>query len=213
MPRPVERHRNMVNKPKSKGTFAETTVVNYLRDNGFPYAERRTLKGARDRGDVAGCPGLCFEVKYAGVNLKISAWLGETDVESLNDGADYGILVVKPLGLGERSVASWYAVMTSEYFSKLVRAVQFLDEHPIIHDGVPTTYSAKALRWQLNSANRNLGPNEVMALTLRPPNTKDNPAGWYRVTTLEHMVKLLRFIGYGNPLSLIESSIISGPGL
>jgi len=213
MPRLVERRRNMVNRPKVKGTFAETTVVNYLRGNGFPYAERRTLKGAKDRGDVAGCPGLCFEVKYAGVNLKISAWLGETDVESLNDGADYGILVVKPLGLGERSVASWYAVMTSEYFGKLAQAVQFLDECPIIHDGEPTTYSAKALRWQLNSTTRNLGPNEVMALTLRPPNTKDNPLGWYRVTTLEHMVKLLRFVGYGDPLPLVEASTTASPGL
>lgn len=203
----------MVNKPRIKGTFAETVVVNYLRDNGFPYAERRTLKGAKDRGDVAGCPGLCFEVKYAGVNLKISSWLGETDVESLNDGADYGILVVKPLGLGERSVASWYAVMTSGYFAKLVQAVQLLDNYPIIHEGVPTTYSAKALRWQLNSSTRSLGSNEVMALTLRPPRTKDNPAGWYRVTTLEHMVKLLRFVGYGDPLPLVEASTIPGPGL
>jgi len=202
-----------VNKPRIKGTFAETVVVNYLRDNGFPYAERRTLKGAKDRGDVAGCPGLCFEVKYAGVNLKISSWLGETDVESLNDGADYGILVVKPLGLGERSVASWYAVMTSGYFAKLVQAVQLLDNYPIIHEGVPTTYSAKALRWQLNSSTRSLGSNEVMALTLRPPRTKDNPAGWYRVTTLEHMVKLLRFVGYGDPLPLVEASTIPGPGL
>ena len=203
----------MVNKPRIKGTFAETVVVNYLRDNGFPYAERRTLKGAKDRGDVAGCPGLCFEVKYAGVNLKISSWLGETDVESLNDGADYGILVVKPLGLGERSVASWYAVMTSGYFAKLVQAVQLLDNYPIIHEGVPTTYSAKALRCQLNSSTRSLGSNEVMALTLRPPRTKDNPAGWYRVTTLEHMVKLLRFVGYGDPLPLVEASTIPGPGL
>lgn len=202
-----------MNKPKIKGTFAETTVVNYLRDNGFPYAERRTLKGAKDRGDVAGCPGLCFEVKYAGVSLKIGTWLGETDVESLNDEADYGILVVKPLGLGERSVASWYAVMTSEYFSKLVRTVQFLDNYPIIHDGVPTTYSAKTLRWQLNSLTRALAPNEVVALTLRPPGTKDTPEGWYRVTTLEHMVRLLRFVGYGDPLPLVEASSTSSPGL
>jgi hypothetical protein len=213
MPRLVERRRNMVNKPRNKGTFAETTVVNYLRDNGFPHAERRSLKGAKDRGDVAGCPGLCFEVKYAGVTPKIGAWLGETGVESLNDGADYGILVVKPLGLGERSVASWYAVMTAEYFDKLVRAVRFLENCPIIHDGEPTTYSAKALRWQLAAATRNLGSNEVMALTLRPPRTKDTPEGWYRVTTLEHMVKLLRFVGYGDPLPLVEASTISGPGL
>lgn len=203
----------MVNKPRTKGTFAETVVVNYLRDNGFPYAERRTLKGAKDRGDVAGCPGLCFEVKYAGVSMKIGTWLGETDVESLNDSADYGILVVKPLGLGERSVASWYAIMTSGYFNKLAQAVRFLDEGPIILDGEPTTYSTKTLRWQLNSTTRNLAPNEVMALTLRPPKTKDNPEGWYRVTTLEHMVRLLRFAGYGDPLPLLEASTMPSPGL
>lgn len=204
----------MVNKPRIKGTFAETAVVNYLQVNGFPYAERRSLKGALDRGDVTGCPGLCFEVKYAGVTPKIGPWLTETGIERLNSGADYGILVVKPLGLGDRSVGSWYAIMTAEDFNQIAVASRLFEGNLVLVDGQPTTYSAKTLRWELSGGVKRLGPNEVLALTLRPPGTKDEPGRWYRVCTLEHMVKLLRHVGYGNPLPLVvESSTIQDASL
>ncbi len=193
----------MVNKSRIKGTLAETAVVNYLQVNGFPYAERRSLNGAMDRGDVAGCPGLCFEVKYAGLTPKIGPWLEETGIERLNSGADYGILVVKPLGLGERSVSSWYAVMLAEHFDRIAGLVKLFQEGGLVLiDGEPTTYSTKTLRWELSSGMKQLAPTEVLALTLRPPGTKDEPARWYRVCTL------LRYVGYGSPLPLvIEASI------
>ena len=53
----------MTGRPKDIGTAAETAVVRFLRDNGFPLAERRALHGSTDRGDITGTPGLVWEVK------------------------------------------------------------------------------------------------------------------------------------------------------
>ena len=63
----------MVNKPKQIGTRAETAVARYLAANGFPHAERRTLRGREDAGDITGTPGVCWEVKggEAHVTLRI----------------------------------------------------------------------------------------------------------------------------------------------
>lgn len=199
----------MVNRPRAKGTVAESAVVTYLRDNGWPHAERRSLNGALDRGDVTGIPGLAMEVKWANAGMKIGPWLTETGIERLNAGADHGILVVKPLGMGVVNVASWYAVMVQEDFTKLKSLVDnavYQQFHlnqvvgPFIVDGPETHYTAATLRWSLNTVARSkLAPAEVLVLTLRPPGTKDKPEAWYRVTTLDQMVRLLHAAGYGDP--------------
>ena len=44
-----------MSKQRQKGTLHETNVVAFLRDNGFPYAERRALNGQFDKGDITGC--------------------------------------------------------------------------------------------------------------------------------------------------------------
>ena len=51
-----------MSKNKARGTKHETNVVNYLRANGFPHAERRTLSGAKDRGDINAAAGLVIVV-------------------------------------------------------------------------------------------------------------------------------------------------------
>lgn len=88
----------MVNKPKIKGTAAEGLVVRVLRWL-FPYAERRALQGAKDKGDVSGTP-FVWEVKSV-VRLNLPQWLRETEAERANAGAKYGFLVVKLNGYGE----------------------------------------------------------------------------------------------------------------
>ena len=50
-------------RPKDKGTQAESWGVEYLQSSGFPYAERMTLSGAKDRGDIKLCPGVIAEAK------------------------------------------------------------------------------------------------------------------------------------------------------
>jgi Holliday junction resolvase len=82
-----------VSKSKDKGTAAETAVVRYLQ-NWWPAAERRALSGNEDKGDVAGIPGVCIEVKAA-QRLELAAWRRETWAEMGNAGATHCILVVK----------------------------------------------------------------------------------------------------------------------
>jgi Holliday junction resolvase len=53
-----------VSKSKDKGTAAEREVVRYLQ-TWWPAAERRALSGNKDKGDVAGIPGVCIEIKAA----------------------------------------------------------------------------------------------------------------------------------------------------
>ncbi len=99
-----------MSRSRAKGTSAETTVVNYLRLHGWPYAERRALAGAKDLGDITGTPGVCWEVK-AGSRLCIPEWMAQTETERVNSKSTLGVLVVKPKGLGTGNVNRWWAIM------------------------------------------------------------------------------------------------------
>lgn len=105
---------------RRKGTAAETVVVDYLRQTGWPYAERRALNGSKDRGDVAGIPGVVVEVK-SGARICLPEWLRETEAERVNDGADYGLLVVKPKGIGPARIADWPVVLPLSAALRLLR--------------------------------------------------------------------------------------------
>jgi hypothetical protein len=112
----------MSNPSKRKGTEAERKVVEYLQTNGFPYAERRALAGALDKGDVTGVPGVVIEVKNHAA-LDLAGWLNELMREVDNAQARYGAVVAKRRGHGDP--AQWYAIMP---FETLVRMLADLDE-------------------------------------------------------------------------------------
>ncbi|MFC5799098.1 hypothetical protein [Streptomyces formicae] len=82
-----------MSKSKAKGTAAEREVVRYLK-NWWPDVERRALSGNKDKGDVAGIPGVVVEVKAAAKQL-IGPWQRETLVEMHHADADHCVLVVK----------------------------------------------------------------------------------------------------------------------
>lgn len=109
-----------MSRSKQKGTAAETAVVRFLNEHGFPVAERRALAGINDKGDVTGIPGLVIEIK-AGTRLSIPEWLRETEQERINAQADNGILVIKPKGKGEKSVGEWWAVVPLAQMIDLLR--------------------------------------------------------------------------------------------
>jgi len=107
-----------MSKNRQKGTAFETQVVEALKANGFPYAERRALHGTADKGDITGTGPLVWECKNH-KELKLSEWLTETEQERLNAVADHGILVVKRRGKGDALKS--YAVMELGQLINLLR--------------------------------------------------------------------------------------------
>jgi hypothetical protein len=112
-----------VSAAKKKGTSAETAVVNFLRDSGFIQAERRTLNGAKDRGDIAGLPGTVIEVKNC-ARQELGAWVAEAELERDNDRADLGVVWHKRRGKGHP--ADWFVTMSGAQFAALLRELQGL---------------------------------------------------------------------------------------
>jgi Holliday junction resolvase len=120
-----------MSKAKQKGTAAETALVRFLQGQGFPGAERRALGGGgagEDLGDITGIPALCMEVKNH-ATYKIPAWLRETQIETENAKADFGILVVKPNGIGMTpdKVGQWWAIMPMKEMMNLLRDAGYGD--------------------------------------------------------------------------------------
>jgi hypothetical protein len=107
-----------MSKAKQKGTMAETAVAEFLKQT-WPQVERRTLGGANDKGDIAGVPNCVVEVKNQGT-YKISEWLKETEQERRNAGVDYGILVIKPKGIGVSRSNEWWAVVSLDTITDLI---------------------------------------------------------------------------------------------
>lgn len=93
-------------------------VVDYLKRNGFPYAERRALAGSRDRGDIAGVIGAVIEIKNHS-RLDLGGWIGELEDEMDNDGARVGAVIHKRRGT--QDVGEWYATLPVSVLVELLR--------------------------------------------------------------------------------------------
>lgn len=99
-------------RPKDIGTEGETNTVNLAKLNGFPFADRRVLKGKNDQGDVLFSPGFIGEVKagdkarYAS-DQQMTRWLEETERERVNADADLAVLVV---ARWRKPVERWWAI-------------------------------------------------------------------------------------------------------
>lgn len=94
---------------RRKGTTWETAIVTLLRACGWRHVERRALAGARDRGDIAGIPGVVIEAKAA-KEIRLAEWMRELEVEVANDNADLGFVWIKKRG--RTSAWDGYIVMT-----------------------------------------------------------------------------------------------------
>jgi hypothetical protein len=108
---------------KKKGTAAETAVVQYLRAVGFIQAERRTLNGAKDRGDITGIPDVVIEVKNC-ARQELGAWVAEAEIERDNDHASLGVVWHKRRGKG--NPGDWFVTMSGAQFAALLREQQGL---------------------------------------------------------------------------------------
>lgn len=194
-----------MSKSKAKGTAAETAVVSFLASNGFPYAERRALNGAVDLGDITGIPGIVLEVKNC-KEYTFGAWMRETEVERDNARADYGILVVKPKGVGATRVDQWWACMYWKPFNDLV------DEA----GAFPGKWMLK--RMSGRAINRDIGPTMSQLLKacaeygmdpvvwIDPIRVVDTNF-WYSITTLGTLSGLLVEAGYGRRRDVGQAAV------
>jgi hypothetical protein len=114
-----------VSAGKRKGTAWESAVVAFLAERGFPYAERRALAGAADKGDVTGIPGVVIECKSQN-RQSLAEWLDEADVERDNAGARVGVVWFKRRGF--TSPGRGYVLMDGATFTDLLRMAGWGDE-------------------------------------------------------------------------------------
>lgn len=184
----------MSNPGKVAGTRAETATVRYLREHGWPMAERRTLTGKADKGDINSHPYLVWEVK-SGV-LHAPEMLRETEVERRNAGARFGILVVKPPLVGAAKPHLWWALMDETAFANLLQ-----EGNAKTHETHMLPVSAKALKLRYELAVvkdlRTIVNPGARWTAVRVQTNKLLPN--YVAVTLETMVDILAEAGYTLP--------------
>lgn len=107
-----------MNPSKAKGTTWESAVVEWAKQ-WWPFAERRTLAGAKDCGDInlGGVP-IVIECKAA-VTPDWSKWLAEVEVEMDNADAAIGVIFWKRRG--KAKAADGLVVMTPMTFALLAK--------------------------------------------------------------------------------------------
>lgn len=96
-----------------KGAATERMVAAYLREQGFPHADRRLREGrADDQGDIDGVPSTVIQVKYVKEN-RYQAWVTDTLRQRDEAGAWLCLLVRR---VPRKPVGQWEALMPSAYF-------------------------------------------------------------------------------------------------
>lgn len=108
----------MSSKSKRKGNKAESDVVKWLKENGFPYADRRIAGAQLDKGDISGVNGVTIEVKNQ-VRMDLAEWVGELEIEMANDKAWTGTVLHKRPR--RTDIDEWYCTMPAKVWLALIR--------------------------------------------------------------------------------------------
>lgn len=91
---------------RRKGHTTEAAVAAYLREHGWPHAERRG--GGFGGSDIVGTPGITWEVKNQ-AGLRLGEWVDQM-TGAQDDASDrHGVLIVKRKGTTDPG--EWFAVM------------------------------------------------------------------------------------------------------
>jgi hypothetical protein len=89
---------------RAKGSSFERMVADYLKANGFPFADRRVRNGAKDRGDIGGIYAkhqpIVLECKNT-TRISLGSWAAEAETERVNDKALAGVVIHKRHGKGK----------------------------------------------------------------------------------------------------------------
>lgn len=106
---------------KAKGYHAEKAVVEWLRAQGFKYAERRRAGAAADTGDIVGViPGMVIEVKNHS-RMALADWVDQLSQEMKNLDAWSGAVIHKKRGTTD--VGDWYVTMPARVWLELIKDV------------------------------------------------------------------------------------------
>ena len=107
-----------MNRSRAKGTSWEQAIADYLRERGWPHAERRAMNGSNDRGDITGLPLVVIEAKNA-QTWAVPEWLREAEIERSHDRADLGVVWIKRRM--STSPGAAYVVMDGHTFTELLK--------------------------------------------------------------------------------------------
>jgi hypothetical protein len=99
----------MVNPNGRRGAKWERDVADFWAEV-FPDADRRVKGGPKDRGDLAGVPGVCGEMKDEAKH-SLGTYMDEVKVEQANARATWGWCFLKRRGF---NVKHGYAICTIE---------------------------------------------------------------------------------------------------
>lgn len=113
-----------MSKSKDAGTRWESAIVTYLREHGAPHAERRTLTGGKDKGDIAGIPGVVIEAKNA-ARQDWSTWVDEAQTEAANV-APGTLAIVWAKRRGRSSPGNGYVMLTGAQLVQLLTEAGYL---------------------------------------------------------------------------------------
>jgi hypothetical protein len=113
-------------RPKDKGTAAETAIVRWAAKHRFHNAERLALSGQGDKGDVRLCLGVMIQVKDGytdkikssdGTSLrdrkeptdyKVGEWLKAAEAQAKRGKYDIWLLVHKRYGNADPDMWRWF---------------------------------------------------------------------------------------------------------
>lgn len=106
---------------KKAGSSFERMVADYLKENGFPFADRRVKNGAKDKGDIGGVhvhdQRLAIEVKNT-AKISLGTWAVEAEVERVNDEALAGVILHKRHGKGKAG-DQWVTMTLDDFLAIL----------------------------------------------------------------------------------------------
>lgn len=114
---------------RAKGTRWETACVNFLREHGFPWADRLPLSGAKDRGDVTLGPGSPVHEMKNQNRHSLAEWLDEANTEAANAKAPFGVVWFKRRG--KASAGDGFVVMDGHSYVKLLHEAGYSWEPPL----------------------------------------------------------------------------------
>lgn len=106
------------------GTAHESHIRTWLREHGWPYADRRPKNGAQDLGDLRLSERIPFVIeaknaKRTTERATLGTFMKELQTEVENDKAEAGAVVFKKQGTTD--VGEYYAILPVKYLNVLLQ--------------------------------------------------------------------------------------------